>query len=250
MSDIQLVIQSDDFGMCHSGNAGVVQAFKEGVLTQASVMVACPWFHEAARLAKEHSIPVGVHLMTTAEWENFRWGPLTGRRSLVGSDGCLPRTIKEVQDNHDPDELLAEFVAQVELFLAQGLQPEYFDCHMGIVRAEPYREICRRYGKPFDYPIGDVEVGFDSILHISSQPTAEKLAFFLDWIAKLEAGKHLVVSHCAVDSDELRAMTTEDAENRAWANEYRPSDLEVLTSDEVRKAIAEKGIELTSVGGL
>jgi chitin disaccharide deacetylase len=250
MADIRVVIQSDDFGMCHSGNAGVVEAFNNGVLTQASVMVACPWFHEAARLAKEHRIPVGVHLMTTAEWENFRWSPLTGGRSLVGPDGRLLRTIEEVQQKHDPDELLAEFVAQVELFLSVGLEPEYFDCHMGIVAAEPYREICRRYGKPFDYPIGDVAVGFDSILHISSQPTAEKQAFFLDWIAKLEGGKHLVVSHCAVDSDELRSMTTEDAANRAWANEYRPSDLEVLTSDEVRKAFADRGIALVSVAAL
>lgn len=248
--DIRLVVQSDDFGMSHAGNLGVVEAFTRGVLTQASVMVACPWFREAARLAKEHAIPVGVHLMATSEWEYLRWGPLTGGRSLVGPDGRFPRTIAEVRERVDPDELLAEFVAQVEAFRAEGLVPSYFDCHMGVITPEPYVEICRRYGAPFDYAIGEVAVGFDSIFHISSRPTATKKADFLDWIEALEPGKHLVVSHCAVDSDELRAMTSPEAENYAWANEYRPSDLAVLTSREVREAIEDGGIALCSVADL
>lgn len=246
----KLVVQSDDFGMNHSGNEGVVQAFEDGILTQASVMVACPWFREATKLAKEHSIPVGVHLMATAEWEFFRWGPLTGGKSLRADDGRFPRTIEQIREQADPDELLEEFVAQVEAFRAEGLEPEYFDCHMGVITPEPYVEICRRYGKPFDYPIGDVAVGFDSIHMVSSQPVEEKLSYLLDRIGKLEEGKHLFVTHCAVDSSELRAQTSETAKNREWANVYRPSDLAGLTSPEVRKLVAERGIELVSVGQL
>jgi predicted glycoside hydrolase/deacetylase ChbG (UPF0249 family) len=253
MGDVKLVIQSDDFGMCHSGNIGVVEAFRSGVLTQASVMVACPWFHEAARLAKEHSIPVGVHLMTTAEWEFFRWGPLTGGASLRGDDGRFPKSIEEVQKRADPDEIFEEFVVQVELFRSTGLEPEYFDCHMGIVTPEPYREICRRYDKPFDYPIGDEAVGFDSIHMLSSQPGATKNEYLLDRISKMGPGKHLVVSHCAVESSELRSMTTEREgvpDHLQWALEYRVTDLATLTSDEIRKAIEECDIDLVSVGRL
>lgn len=247
---IQLVVQSDDFGMCHAGNTGVVQAFKEGVLTQASVMVPCPWFREAAELARQHSIPVGVHLTLTAEWDYLRWGPLTGGRSLVGQDGRFPRTIDAVRENAKPDEMLEEFLAQVELFCGEGLDPAYFDCHMGVVTPEPYAEVCRRYGRPFDYPIGDVAVGFDSIHMLSGRPSEEKIPYLLDRIANLEPGKHLIVSHCAVDSDELRSMTSDDAENAEWALEYRVSDLAALTSDVVRDAIAERGIRLVSVRDL
>jgi hypothetical protein len=247
---IQLVVQSDDFGMCHAGNQGVVRAFADGILTQASVMVACPWFGEAAQLAKEHAIPVGVHLMATSEWEHLRWGPLTGGRSLVGPDGRFPRTIETIREQSDEHELLEEFVAQVELFMGAGLEPEYFDCHMGVIARDPYEEICRRYGAPFDYPIGEVAVGFDSILHLSARPNDEKQGFLLEWIAGLEPGKYLIVTHCAVESSELHAMTSEDAPNRAWANEYRPSDLAVLTSPRTRSAIEQRGIELVSVGAL
>src|SRR5439155_11831531 len=130
----------------------------------------------------------------------------------------FPKTIKEVQDNADPDEILAEFVAQVELFRSRGLEPEYFDCHMGVVAPEPYREICRRYDKPFDYPIGDEAVGFDGIHMLSSQPGDAKIDYLVDRIRTME-GKHLVVAHCAVESSELRSMTEEregQPDHLAW----------------------------------
>ncbi len=250
MSDIELVVQCDDFGMCHAGNEGAVQAFREGILTQASVMVPCPWFREAAALAKEHSIPVGVHLTLTAEWDYLRWGPLTPGRSLVGDDGRLPRTVKEAQDNAKEDEILEEFIAQTELFRSEGLEPEYFDCHMGVITPEPYAAVCEHYGKPFDYPIGDVAVGFDSIHMLSGRPSEEKVPYLVDRISKMEPGKHLIVSHCAVDSPELRSMTSEEAENAEWALQYRVSDLAALTSGEVKKVVDEKGVRLVSVGSL
>lgn len=247
---INLVVQSDDFGMCHAGNEGVVRAFRDGILTQASVMVPCPWFAEAARLATEHAIPVGVHLTLTSEWDYLRWGPLTGGRSLVGDDGRFPQTIETVRENALPGEMLEEFMAQVELFRSDGLEPGYFDCHMGVVTPEPYAEVCQRYGRPFDYPIGDVAVGFDSIHMLSGRASEEKLPYLIDRISALEPGKHLIVSHCAVDSDELRAMTSDDAENAAWANEYRVSDLAVLTSPEVKQLVEDRGIRLVSVADL
>src|SRR5260370_40633706 len=114
--------------MCHAGNEGAVKAFNEGILTQASVMVACPWFHEAAELAKEHSIPVGVHLMATAEWDYLRWGPLTGGGSLRTSDGTVPPTIPGLQGQGHDAHLLEEFTAQVGAFLAERLPAAAYRC--------------------------------------------------------------------------------------------------------------------------
>jgi len=250
VSDVKLVVQCDDFGMCHAGNEGAVKAFNEGILTQASVMVACPWFREAAELAKVHSIPVGVHLMATAEWDYLRWGPVTGGASLRLSDGTFPRTIEAIREQADDAELLEEFTAQVEAFLAEGLTPAYFDCHMGVISPEPYAAMCNKYGRLFDYPIGDVAVGFDSIHMLSSHPGDEKVAYLIDLISKMDAGRHLIVSHCAVDSPELRAMTSDTADNAGWALEYRVSDLAALTSPEVRNAVDDHGVQLVSVADL
>lgn len=247
---IDLVVQCDDFGMCHAGNEGAVRAFREGILTQASVMVPCPWFREAAALAKEHDIPVGVHLTLTSEWDYLRWGPLTGGRTLVGPDGRFPRTIEAVREQASAKEMLEEFEAQVAQFLGEGLSIGYFDCHMGVVDPAPYAEICRRHGRPFDYPIGDVAVGFDSIHMLSGRPGEEKVPYLLDRIGAMEPGRHLIVSHCAVDSPELRSMTSDDADNAEWALAYRVSDLEALTSDEVRSAVSSRGVRLVSVADL
>lgn len=248
MTTVRVVVQSDDFGMCHAGNEGVVRSFTDGILTQASVMVPCPWFGEAARLAREHAIPVGPHLTLTSEWAYLRWGPLTGGRSLVAADGRFPRTIEAAQAKADRGEVIAEFVAQVEAFGAEGLEITYFDCHMGLVIPDTYAEICRRYGRPFDYPIGEEAVGFDSIHMLSSKPSEEKVGYLVGLFGRLEPGTHLVVAHCAVDSDELRAMTDPEAENAAWANEYRVSDLAALTHPDVIDAA--KAVELVSVADL
>lgn len=85
---------------------------------------------------------------------------------------------------------------------------------------------------------------------LSGRPSEEKVPYLLDRIAKLEAGKHLIVSHCAVESDELRSMTSDDADNSEWALQYRVSDLAALTSPEVRRAVEQHGIELVSVRDL
>jgi hypothetical protein len=58
------------------------------------------------------------------------------------------------------------------------------------------------------------------------------------------------VSHCAVDSPELRAMTSDQAENAEWALGYRVSDLAALTSDEVKGAVKDHGVDLVSVADL
>jgi predicted glycoside hydrolase/deacetylase ChbG (UPF0249 family) len=68
---IQLAVQGDDFEMCHTVNTGTVQAFREGILTQASTMVPCPWFWEAADPAKRHRIPLGIHSTLTCEWDGL-----------------------------------------------------------------------------------------------------------------------------------------------------------------------------------
>jgi hypothetical protein len=43
MSGTRLVIQADDFGMCHAVNEGIERTFLEGVLTQTTAMPPCPW---------------------------------------------------------------------------------------------------------------------------------------------------------------------------------------------------------------
>ena len=58
------VVHCDDIGMCHAANLGAFEALDRGPATCGSVMVPCPWFAEAAELARSRpGVDVGVHLV-------------------------------------------------------------------------------------------------------------------------------------------------------------------------------------------
>jgi hypothetical protein len=246
-----LIVNSDDFGTCHSINEGVIRGFREGILTQATMMVPCPWFEEAAALAKEHGMPVGVHFTATCEWDNYRWRPVTPCRSFTCEDGTLPRTIEEVQRRADRDELEAEFIAQVELLRERGIEPSHFDVHMGVVDAEVVARVIRRYGILSRYPLGpgyeDCVFEFDSKGYLTGEPRRQGLSK-TDWLRRyiegLEDGVHFVCGHLAVRSSEMRAVSSERS---PWAEDYRATDLEAVVAPEVVELCRERGIKLISL---
>jgi chitin disaccharide deacetylase len=246
---VQLIVQGDDFGMCHAVNTGTVRAFTEGVLTQASTMVACPWFPEAADLALEHGIPVGIHSTLTCEWDGLRWTPLTAGPSLRGDDGLtFHRTVAGAM-GADPAEATAELEAQTARFLAAGLSLTYYDVHMGMSQVPAYEAVTAGRGVPFLYPGVGASLSFASIKMLSERPAEAKKDWVLGYLERLAGrpGVHLLVSHCADDEPELAAMVRPDSPVHPWARDYRVSDLAVLTDPDVRAAVDAHGIELVTV---
>src|SRR5580658_1696400 len=59
----RLIVNADDFGRSQSINLAVLRAYREGILTTASLMVNEPAADEAVRLARENpKLGVGLHL--------------------------------------------------------------------------------------------------------------------------------------------------------------------------------------------
>jgi predicted glycoside hydrolase/deacetylase ChbG (UPF0249 family) len=248
VAEIKLIVQGDDFGMCHAVNVGTVQAFREGILTQASTMAACPWFTEAAALARASGIPLGVHQTLTCEWDNLRWRPLTDGPSLVSDDGTFYRTVAEARAALTHDDAVRELTAQAGKFAAEGLTVDYLDVHMGhSARPESYAEVANAVGKPFIYSAEDSR-RFASIETLSNRDAEVKKAWVLDHIASLTPGVHLLVTHCAAAEPELAALHNPGNETYRWAEEYRLSDQEIVLDPEIREAIEARDIELTTVG--
>jgi hypothetical protein len=247
---VTLVVQADDFGMCHAVNVGVVRAFTEGIVQQSSMMVPCAWFSEAAALALEHGIPVGMHQTLTSEWDNLRWRPLTAGPTLARSiDGTLRRTVRSVIESVTDDDATTELLAQAERLAAAGLTLTYLDVHMGMSKRSAYETVATRTGVPFLYPGLAQSLEFTSIYQMSAFPREEKrdrLARRLERIAG-EPGIHLIVGHPAVASDELRSLTDPQAANAPWTEEYRVSDIELLCDPAIRQRIDELGIALAPV---
>jgi len=246
----RLIVQADDFGMCHAVNQGIAQSFRSGILTQASAMAPCPWIREAAAVAAQIEIPIGVHGTLTCEWDHLRWRPLTAGASLSEADGTMHRTLESAIEKLDADEAANELASQVDLLRDVGMIPSYLDCHMGPSTREGFEEVCRRSDLPFLYPLIEGCLKLDSIAMLSPLPAEEKKPWLLERLEGIEVGVHLIVTHPAVASPELRAITRPDAENFCWAEENRASDLEVLLDPEVAARVEKLGIELVAVADL
>jgi len=163
-NDRLLIVNADDFGMCHSTNEGIRQLLEESAVSSSTLMLPCPWAKEAARWSAAHpAYDVGVHLTLTSEWETYKWGPVTRREgtgSLVTEEGYFPADILTVELQADDAQVERELRNQVKLALAIGMTPTHLDNHMGSVYGLATGrdflaivfDICAEYGLPFLMP--------------------------------------------------------------------------------------------------
>ncbi len=136
-ADRLVIIHADDIGMCQAS----LQAFKDlwavGSITSGAVMVPCPWFPAAAQMCRENpEMDMGVHATLNAEWENYRWGPVSTRdqaSGLMDADGYFHQWHEAVYQNARPEAVAVEVNAQVEKALAAGIDVTHVDSHMGTI---------------------------------------------------------------------------------------------------------------------
>ena len=248
-----LILNCDDLGFCHSSNLGVYQSLREGLATTSTLMVPCPWSREAA--AEYRGEDVGVHLTVNSEFDLYRWGPITHAPSLLDGDGGFPRTVLEVWDHADADEVRRECRAQVERAILWGFDVTHLDSHMGTVQIKSeFFDVYLELAKEFSLPIRLSGPGTESLIGFPFRDlaTAEGVLFpddfvfvpgvgsrqwILDAIPNLKPGVTEAYLHPAVDSSELRAGAPD------W--EHRVDDYRLLVEDdELRLAIDEAGAEL------
>jgi chitin disaccharide deacetylase len=257
-----LIINGDDLGMCHAGNAATFDAMEHGVMTAASLMLPCPWaFHAVQHLRDVPTLDVGVHLTLTAEWPSYRWGPLLGAArcpSLVDQDGFFYHDHVLVHERADLAEARAEVEAQMERAYALGLDPTNIDGHMGTFSADRRFldlevEMARRYRLPLRVHPGrrperagaeaptplDLTglMTVDDRLGIALRDPAALQQQLLADLRTLRPGVTELGLHAALPTPEAQA-SMRDWEARAEA--YRL----VRDDDEVRQLIDDLGIVL------
>ena len=78
-----LLINADDFGMCHAINEAIFRTLTEGLVRSTSLMMPCPWALHAIHLLREHpDIAFGVHLTVICDTVNYKFGPLTPKEKV------------------------------------------------------------------------------------------------------------------------------------------------------------------------
>ncbi|MGD0882431.1 MAG: polysaccharide deacetylase family protein [Acidimicrobiales bacterium] len=251
--DRLLILNCADLGFCHASGTGVYDALRSGLATSASLLVPAPWAREAA--ARFRGDDVGVRLTLNAEHELYRWGPITQAPSLLDGDGGFPRTVTDVWDHADLDEVRRECRAQVERAVLWGFDISHLETHMDALVLRPeffdvYLELALDFSLPLRLPDTAAEptVGFPirrlaaeegSLFadHAYTVPRRDGRDALLGILAALEPGVTEITLHPAVDTPELRAASTD------WRS--RVADHELLVGDPgVAAAVAASGATL------
>ena len=141
-NDRAVIIHTDDIGMCHAS----VQAFKDlwvfGTITSGATMVPCPWFPAVAQMCKENpAMDMGVHATLNAEWESYRWGPISGGEAgsgLKDEAGYFHQWHQAVYDNASAEQVGVEVNLQIEKALKAGIDVTHVDSHMGTIMNPKY----------------------------------------------------------------------------------------------------------------
>lgn len=149
----EIIFSADDFGLTESVNEAVERAHREGVLGQASLMVAAPAAEDAVRRARMlPGLKVGLHLVLVDG------DSLLGHARLpriTGPDGRFStnQAALGVRYFFSPAarrELRAEIEAQFAAFADSGLDLHHADAHKHFLLhptiARLMIEIGRRYG--------------------------------------------------------------------------------------------------------
>jgi predicted glycoside hydrolase/deacetylase ChbG (UPF0249 family) len=258
-----LIINADDFGMCHSVNKAVIRAFQHDVLQSTTLMMPCAWALHAVHFLTEHpEISFGIHLTAISEWTDYLWGPITPTQQV-------PTLINEAGYFYDFDhmqeffahvnlhELEREFRSQIETAFAAGLQPSHLDWHaLRIGGRDDIFDLLLKLAK--EYGLALRVMGRSSIEKVQGQnlpcndydfldsyhlDPLTKSAQYAQLLRDLPAGLSEWAVHPALESAELLAIERAD-------NHIRQTDFDFLISPEAKEIIREEGIILLNYRAL
>lgn len=253
-----LIINADDFGMCHSVNKATICSIRNGLATSCTLMVPCPWsLHGLHLLEQNQDIPFGVHLTVISEQPYYRWKPLLSNKevpSLIDETGFFysEKRIPELLNHLSLSELECEFRTQVETVIATGLKPTHLDshCHIHIRRKDIFEmtsSLSKEYGialrvgsrefidglRKQGYPTDD-----HSTLDSYRLETRDKPVLYPKLLRELPPGLSEWAIHPGIGDEELKSIMPD------W--EVRQADFDFFTSKEAREIVEEENINIIS----
>jgi predicted glycoside hydrolase/deacetylase ChbG (UPF0249 family) len=257
---ISLLVRGDDMGSTHAANVACIESYKNGIMRSVELMPVGPWFLEATQMLKDNpDLDVGIHLALTSEWSRYKWRPLTHCPSLVDPDGYFFSMVwpnrnfaanSSLQESSwKIDEIEHELRAQVELALKYVPQISHMGGHMGFAGLDPeIGALMDRLAKEYKL---DIDTSKHELQRFNGwkgvETYEERIEAFCNNLEKLKPGKYLFVEHPAFDCPEMRPIGHVGYETVAKDREWVTR---VFTSDKVKQAIKDNGIELISYGDL
>lgn len=153
-----LIINADDYGYCKQRNLGIIESFKKGHITSASLLINSYEVQHAVNLAAEYCLPLGLHFNIT---EGHPVQPPERVSSLLNTDGVFYGKKQfwsiAVADSFNSNLFFSnvhverELKGQIEKFKdLTGYYPEFIDghnhCHIANPTiAQSFAGVCKRW---------------------------------------------------------------------------------------------------------
>lgn len=252
--EIVLITRADDMGYTHTGNLGILDSMRNGIIKSAAILVIAPWFEEAAQMAREHrELCFGVHLGIIGEWRGYRWRPVlpySEIRTLVDDDGFLHRSPEEFW-SHNPNtsELEKEFRAQIDLAKKKGVKVDYLDSHYIMPYHPKFRPVIERIAKDYQLPVscllGERELDDFGIYSPAPEEKEKVLAKLLQ---SLEPGVNLLIAHPgypSLENDALIHFAPQDIQTLC-VGRNRAAETLAYTSPRIKRIVEERKVHLMS----
>jgi chitin disaccharide deacetylase len=210
-----LIVNADDFGFAAGVNRGIVEAYENGIVTSASLMVNRPAAGEAAAFALDHpELGVGLHV------DLRRW------RAPVRLVEALARRELRAQ--------LAHFRRLI------GRDPTHIDSHHHVHRAEPFRPLFTELADELDVPLRhfsrDVRFCGEFYGH-DGRGRPDEAAIQVDALIEL-------LGTLGPGATELGTHPGYTDGLRDWYRAERVQEVRTLCDPRVREAARRNGIEL------
>lgn len=132
-----LIVNADDLGIHPNINTGIMSAYRDGIVTSATMLMTTPYLAETINQVRASTLPVGIHLSLTL-------GKAVAERndvhSLVDEEGTFkwssPQLLLSLFASQKGHPLLSqircEFEAQLSLALDYGLRLTHADSHQHV----------------------------------------------------------------------------------------------------------------------
>ncbi len=271
----KLIINADDLGVTEQRSHGIFLCTAFGTVTSASLMVNGYGSTLAARHAREKNVPVGIHFNFTEGVPISKPGDvfslLTPDGFFIDRESLLRKlSIGEIQKDH----ILREARAQTEWCIEHYGMPTHADSHHHL-HVHPFiapilTQIFDRYGISF------VRIPSEPLPPFGFEIPKEKIQHLTSIITWTEESKKLFAAHGMKFVDHFRGLalsgnasarnlrhilgrlpegTTElmvhpgspNAIGDAFeVHPQRQTELNMLLSDELKKELKERNIELCS----
>ncbi len=166
LKERRLIINADDFGLTQGINKGILEGFKDGIITSASLLTTMPAFEEAVNMATENRLDIGLHVSLTAGRPCSQKGPLRGilkNGEFIKSYSFLFKSI--YGGRVGLKDLKREMTCQIRKILDHGLTINHINGHQHVLMLPGLFGIAIDLMKEFGIPFIRIPAETRVVLH-------------------------------------------------------------------------------------